>query len=554
MELSPATKPTEVEVARVLVLDPDAAVRDLVATALAAEQAIVVTVFSPEEAVRRLGSGERWDLLIADEALAGAGLLLSISKNHPGVGLVVTTAHPSLSSAVEAIRAGARDYLEKPVRDVRLARQHVRDLLRGRLRGVEERESVEELQRRNRELRNRATLLERKVSATQRNLREQLLLQQRAREVFFTDLSRVMAIFDHLADGIVFTNVGGEVILVNPSAGRMLETVAFSALGQPLAGLTGNRALLDVLIQHRDCGPGELGLETEVTTTRRAAGESCYTIHTSEVRDIEGKVSGVLTLIRDVSEQKKTEKLKNQFLSIVAHELRTPLTAIKSFATILDRGVGAPLAEAHRAPVLHILSQTDRLANEIDKIISLGRLEAEDFAPDLALVSVQDILRRLLAPFEAEAAKRGITLTLHDEAGDRFVHADVRDIRRAVRALVENALKFTPEGGTVDVRAVAGRDGVLFEVVDSGIGIAREHHQIIFEKFIQLENPLTRKYGGSGLGLSFASEIVEAHRSKIEVESELGKGACFRFLLPTSDATPEPEGEEGRDAAREEGR
>ena len=119
----------------------------------------------------------------------------------------------------------------------------------------------------------------------------------------------------------------------------------------------------------------------------------------------------------------------------------------------------------------------------------------------------------------------------------------MRDIRRAIRALLENALKFTPEGGSIALRAAPDGEGVLFEVKDTGIGIAPEHHQVIFEKFTQIENPLTRKYGGSGLGLGFAAEIVEAHRSKIEVESELGKGATFRFRLPPTHAAEGPETE-----------
>jgi signal transduction histidine kinase len=97
---------------------------------------------------------------------------------------------------------------------------------------------------------------------------------------------------------------------------------------------------------------------------------------------------------------------------------------------------------------------------------------------------------------------------------------------------VENAIKFTPKGGTVDVLVVLREESVVFEVKDTGIGIAPQDQVVIFEKFIQLENPLTRKYGGSGLGLSFASEILRAHGCRIEVESELGKGAAFRFRLP----------------------
>ena len=482
-----------------------------------------------------------------DEAVGAETLVRQIVDDHPDVAVVVATDRPTLAGAVAAIRAGARDYVEKPPQDPRRAGPHPRagrapdgGRQRGRVRrgpgppqpGVQE-------------------PCDPPRAEGQRHAAQPsgaILLHQRSREVFYTDLSRVMAIFDNLVDGIVFTDTEGKVILVNPAAGRMLETPSFTALGQPLAALSGDSRLLDALNEQR-AWIGEEALETEVQTSRRGTGDAWFTVYTSEVLDYQGKVSGVLSLIRDVTPQKKTEKLKNQFLSIVAHELRTPLTAIKSFATILDRGVGGPLPEAHRAPVRHILTQTDRLAHEIDKIISLGRLEAEDFAPDLELVSVGEILKTLVKPFEVEAEKRGLRLVVADETHDHFVYADVRDIRRAIRALLENALKFTPEGGSIALRAAPDGEGVLFEVKDTGIGIAPERHQVIFEKFTQLENPLTRKYGGSGLGLSFAAEIVEAHRSKIEVESELGKGATFRFRLPPTHAA---EGQETEPRLRRE--
>ena len=180
----------------------------------------------------------------------------------------------------------------------------------------------------------------------------------------------------------------------------------------------------------------------------------------------------------------------------------------------------------------HILTQSDRLGNEIDKIISLGRLESADFTPDLSRTTVGRILSRLVSPFEDDAAKKHIRFSVDVPEEEVEVFVDLQDIRRAVRALIENALKFTPEGGSVALQVQAMPDLVRFEVTDTGIGIEEQNHRAIFEKFYQVENPLTRKYGGSGLGLSFAAEIMEAHGTGIEVESEPGRGSTFRFCLP----------------------
>ena len=152
--------------------------------------------------------------------------------------------------------------------------------------------------------------------------------------------------------------------------------------------------------------------------------------------------------------------------------------------------------------------------------------------PPPVLVSARDIVKRVATPFENDAREQGIRLRVEDDTEGALVSANARDVRRAIRALMENALKFTPEGGEVILRIEAEPDHVLFEVVDTGIGIASQDHEVIFETFIQLENPLTRKHGGSGLGLCFVAEILKAHGTRVEVKSELGNGATFRFRLP----------------------
>jgi two-component system phosphate regulon sensor histidine kinase PhoR len=392
------------------------------------------------------------------------------------------------------------------------------------------------VEERNRELEELNSVLDRKIRVTQRNLKEQIHSQQKSREIFYTDLSRVMAIIDNMADGIVFTDTMGKVILMNPAAAKVLESPTFVALGKPLNAIPGNTELLSLLLAQRALAQGDDGVQVEVSTSSPQTGEAYYDILTNDVTDFQGKDCGVLSVIRDISPRKKTERLKNQFLSIVAHELRTPVTAIKAFATILYRGMrGAPPPE--HVPILKdMLSQSDRLGHEIDKVICLGRLDAADFTPDVEVVKAAKLLKQVMPPFEAEAKEKNLSLLVTDESDDVKVNADILDIRRALRALIENAVKFTPEGGEIEVSLTVEEDVVVFLVRDTGIGIAPNSQTTIFEKFIQLENPLTRQYGGSGLGLSFAAAIVESHGSTISVESAPEEGSTFRFSLPRSES------------------
>ncbi|MEN8151072.1 MAG: ATP-binding protein [Planctomycetota bacterium] len=519
---------------RILIVDDEEPIRRLLVSALTEEGFDARGAATGDDALAELSRDDGWDLLLTDlrmPGLSGEELILAARETRPDLDVVIISGHLGADAARLALRTGVADMIEKPFADLSEIAVRIREALdRRRERRAGEAE-VATLREKSRDQEKEIAALERTVDVTRRNLREQLRTIQKSREIFYTDLSRVMAIVDNLIDGIVFTDLGGQVILINPTAGKMLGIPSFTALGKPLSEVEGNRGLLSLLATHRALELDELGAQAEATTAIDGT-ESHFSVHTSLIRDFQGKLSGVLSLIRDISLRKKTEQMKNQFLSIVAHELRTPLTAIKAFATILTKGVYGELQETQMSMVSDILSQSDRLGHEIDKIISLGRLESSDFAPDLDESSASDILKRLVVPFENEAKEKGIDLAVEDVTDGAMVSANARDIRRAVRALVENALKFTPEGGSVALRISAEPDHVLFEVEDTGIGIAPQDHEVIFETFNQLENPLTRKYGGSGLGLTFVAEILKAHGTKVDLESELGEGATFRFRLP----------------------
>jgi len=521
------------EAERVLIVDDEESMRDLLTSVLGDAGFDAVAVASGAEAVNRLGDGERFDLVLTDlrmPGMSGEELVRHVVRRHPEAAVVIMTGHPSFESAKLALRSGVGDYIEKPFENldrlVARLRQAVEDHARPAAGGA----PADDLQRKIDELESQKSLLDRKIKVTQRNLREQMRSLQKSREIFYTDLSRVMAIIDNLVDGIIFTDPQGVVILINPAAGNMLGIPSFTALGRPLAEVEGNRGLLSLLATHRVMELDERGTEAELSTKDDGA-ESHYSVHTSSIPDFQGNLSGFLSLIRNISLRKKTEHLKNQFLSIVAHELRTPLTAVKAFATILKKGIYGPLPGPHQSIVENILSQSDRLGHEIDKIISLGRLESSDFVLDLDELGASDLISSLVKPFETEAKEKGVELEIVDDTDGARVSANSRDIRRAIRALMENALKFTPEGGRVTLRIRATEESVIFSVEDTGIGIAPEDHAVIFETFMQLENPLTRKHGGSGLGLCVVAEILKAHGAKIEVESELGEGATFRFRL-----------------------
>ena len=377
----------------------------------------------------------------------------------------------------------------------------------------------------NRRLRFQSDELRRRCSREAERYRE-------SQETFFLDLSRMMTIITNIMDGIVFVDRGGNVALMNPVAEDLLGAKSFVVIGKPLAALQGRTDLLATL----SADHARMATQKEAVQTVEVHHDEQDLLYikcmTSRVLDYRGQPAGVLTVLRDVTAEFKTDQLKNRYLSIVAHELRTPLTGIKTFATMMAKGALGQLAERQQQVCDAIREQSVRLEHQIDKLINLGNLESADYGQDRETIPVTDFAAGLLAPFEQPARDRRITLTLSVQGQDRCLWADRADLRRACQALVENAVKFARDGGRVAVAIEPVGEQLRFSVRDDGIGIDPRYQRRIFEKFFQVEDPLTRHHGGAGLGLFVASGIVQAHGSRIELSSQLGQGADFSFALP----------------------
>lgn len=355
---------------------------------------------------------------------------------------------------------------------------------------------------------------------------------QESQETFYLDLSRMMTIITNIMDGIVFVDRDGNVTLMNPCAEDLLGMKSFVAIGKPIDAMQGQHELLDALVEDH----GRMSEQKEVFRTVEVHDTEQDLLYikcmTSRVQDYRGHPAGMLTVLRDITAEFKTDQLKNQYLSIVAHELRTPLTGIKTFATMMSKGTLGDLSDRQERACESIREQSVRLEHQIDKLINLGNLESEDYGQDREVVSVEDFFAGMLLPFEQPARDRRIELQFRSDVEGANLFADRSDLRRACQALIENAVKFAKDDGGVAVEVVQEGDGVRFHVSDDGIGIDPRYQRRIFEKFFQVEDPLTRHHGGAGLGLFVARGIVEAHGSRIEVSSQLGQGADFSFMLP----------------------
>ncbi len=228
----------------------------------------------------------------------------------------------------------------------------------------------------------------------------------------------------------------------------------------------------------------------------------------------------------------QADRMKDEFLSILSHELRTPLNAIMGFGSILDDELVGPLNEMQHTYLSRMLGGGDALLGLINDLLDMSRIQAGKFTLEPLAFPLQRVLQSVQDNLAPLAAKRHHTMTLEAPSDLPLVYADEQRIAQVLVNLVNNAIKFTPDGGTI--RVTARRDGsaIRIAVEDSGIGIAPEDMDRLFKPFSQLDMSDTRIAGGTGLGLSITKALVEAQGGNIGVTSEPAKGSCFWFTLP----------------------
>lgn len=270
---------------------------------------------------------------------------------------------------------------------------------------------------------------------------------------------------------------------------------------------------------------------------------------------VEGEVIGVYLIAEDITERKRAEaerealllrermarteaeaasRAKSDFLAVVSHELKTPLNVITGFADLLRDGDAGALTDVQGRHVERIQSASRQLLQLIDELLSYTRLESGPEAPHLQPVDVAAALRYAVAEAQPAARAKSLSLAVEESADACVALTDPARLRRLLQTLVSNAVKFTERG---EIRVGAHREDSMLAVTvaDTGIGIAEEHMERIWEPFWQVEHPLVRRAGGTGLGLSVARRLVELMGGYIEVKSEPGAGTLFTVLLPVHD-------------------
>ena len=333
------------------------------------------------------------------------------------------------------------------------------------------------------------------------------------------------------------TNDGGWVTVVRPSPsrgslGRISVTLGFlqSVWWQFL--LAGAVAGGIALVVARWLARGMTQPLRDMATAARRLEVGDYSTRVgTESRDEVGQLAQAFNRMSD--ELEHVEGSRRDLVANVSHELKTPIAAIRAHLENLLDGVERP----EPATLQVMLEQSDRLTRLVDQLLDLSELESGDLPLRRETFELAPVVSRVLS--EIEMAGHAGRVELRDELGVGLppVDADAERIHQVLFNLVDNAVRFTPPGGSVTVRAERGGDAVRIDVADTGVGIAPEHLPRLFERFYRVDQARSRGAGGTGIGLAIARSVVEAHGGQLRAESELGRGSTFSFELP---AAPTP--------------
>ncbi|HYM15262.1 MAG TPA: ATP-binding protein [Dehalococcoidia bacterium] len=333
--------------------------------------------------------------------------------------------------------------------------------------------------------------------------------------------AQLEALLNASSDATVAIDDAGNIVYLNDAARAMFVQAGADRTGRPFIEVVRDHDLNDLLIAAARRG------ERSVRVV--AYGQAQRWLQATAVPIERGGDWAALAVFHDLTEVRRLDSMRRDFISNVSHELRTPLAGIRAAAETLQEGAidDRPAAIEFLG---HVQRETDRLTQLVEELLELSRIESGAAPLHFAPVDAAALVREAAQRFAGQADRAGLSLTADTGAGDLVVTGDGERLEQALGNLVANALKFTPSGGSIVVAARAGVDQVAISVADTGIGIEPDQQARVFERFFKADRG--RGSGGTGLGLAIVKHIARAHGGSVELESRPGRGSTFTIRLP----------------------
>ncbi len=335
------------------------------------------------------------------------------------------------------------------------------------------------------------------------------------------------AILGSMVEGVAVVNGAERLVFANPGFAQILDLDVPPVSGSSLLEVVRQTELIEAV---RRVLAGEPRVEAEIVTGTLRQHHFAATV--AAVRA--GETSGAVIVLHDITELRKLERIRRDFVANVSHEFRTPLTAIQGFSeTLLAGAMNDPNNRDRFLGI--ILEHSRRLARLTEDLLRLSEMDAERLELEVRRLAVSQLVESCYETAQRRAAEKGLALSLQLPPRLPDVAGDSRRLQEVLQNLLDNAIQYTLPGGKIVLSAESKNDEVIFTVADTGIGIPRSDQPRIFERFYRVDAARSREAGGTGLGLAIAKHLIEVHGGRIWVESEVGEGSQFHIAVPVFD-------------------
>ncbi|MBN1482955.1 response regulator [candidate division KSB1 bacterium] len=483
---------------KILIIDDEEVIRS------GCRQILEMSGYSVDEAENGLVGLDKikkndYDIVLTDimmPEMDGMQLLEETSRLQKEMVIIVITGYATLENAITAGRKGAYDYLPKPF--------NPDELLAKIERGMEHRLHLHEVQ---------------------------MLREERDRNMLecSNERARTLTIINSMSEGVIAINRQGQIVLINPMASKIMRLSEGRAIGHTFDEIIRNPDLKKSIVD-------SLQEVQEDLKTTRLQFDTIYgrAIEASitPIIDENKECIGTVAVLIDVTEEKKIEKMKSDFMSYVAHELKAPLGAIEGYLNLIIDGIMAGKPETEREMIIRSRDRAHALIALINDLLDLSRIDRKKSLKEMRDLDIGEVVRETVDFYRNRADSKSQILQLDIDDNVPVIRGNREDLSRLFANLISNAIKYTPAQGKVTVNVKRTNSHIRVQVIDTGIGISREAQKNIFDEFYRAQNAVAKKITGTGLGLSIAKKIAEDHHGYIDVQSEENVGSTFQVTLP----------------------
>lgn len=482
---------------KILVVDDEKGLRIGVQRLLEMEGYEVDVAENGTEGIK-LGTTKDYDLAVIDLKMPdvdGIEVLKNIKQKFPNTVCFIATAYASYDTAIEATKLGAQSYIPKPFTP--------EELISELKNGYQKRQLLLEEEKWKRE-------------------REERLL-----EVAF-EKTRLNTIINSITDGVLVVNKEGLAVLFNPAVFRFLELDEVKVEEYILDKLRPefleliNKFLLSDSKEKRS-----YTIQIELKPNREFFIEATA----SPVFHPGDNLAGVVIVFKDITELKRIELIKSQFVSMVSHELKAPIAAVYGFLKLINDENIKLTEEQKKDYINRSMIRLDGLLKMVNDLLDISRMELKTLKKEIRKVCITEIIKSVLELFQIDIEKKSIQVEFDYQPNEFCINADIDEITRLYTNIISNAIKYNRQQGSIVIKIYHSGNFVVTEIKDSGIGMKEEEKKKLFSEFFRAKNEFTKNISGTGLGLSIVKRIVESYSGKIEVESEYGVGTTFKVFL-----------------------